>query len=95
MPEQATAPPTPVVAPIIHLNGDRAETLLDQLEAVYSALSDALAALRQAGPNGRNYYPEDGLLEKAIAQHQRRMRAITDMQEEIVAECDAINEQTR
>ena len=84
----------PVTAPIIHLNGDRAETLLAQLEAVYSALSDVLEAMRKAGPNGRNYYPEAGLLEKAVEQHQRRMKVIAYLQDEIVAECDAIHEQT-
>lgn len=81
-----------LVLPFIHLNGDRAETLLDNLENVYLALNEAAAMLRQATPNARNYYPEPGRYELAVQQHERRMKAIRDLQDELEAECKGINE---
>ena len=83
-----------IIVPVIHLNGDRAEALMDQLGAVWDCLENARAALRAAGPNGRNYYPSPGRLEQAIVQHTRRLMAIDALQDELKAEMDAICEQT-
>lgn len=72
-----------IILPIIHLNGTSRDALLDQLCEVYSALNDAMDKLRQASPNGRDYYPVPGLMDKAIEQHRRRQRVLSDLQAEI------------
>lgn len=84
-----------VIAPIIHLNGTSAERLKDALSNAYDKLYEASEALRECGPNGRDYYLKPGLMEKAIEQHRGRQHAIRDVMAGIEAEMDAIDEQTK
>lgn len=58
---------TQLIAPIIHLNGDRPETLLTAVMTAYQALRRAQEALTACAPNARNYYPEPGRFEQARA----------------------------
>jgi hypothetical protein len=44
--------------PTIHLNGTAAGDLIGQLEAASRALVVAIDRLCEAGPNGRDYYPQ-------------------------------------
>lgn len=81
-----------LVLPIVHLNGTSKSQLLDDREAVYYALGQAYDALKQMGPNGRDYYPIPGRMELAIEQHRRRLAAIDAIRNEIGAECVAISE---
>ena len=47
-----------MMLPTIHLNGtSRAELLAGYVEAI-DALGEAIAALRRAAPNGRDYYQQ-------------------------------------
>lgn len=47
-----------MMLPTIHNNGtSRAELLAGYVEAI-EALDEAIAALRRAAPNGRDYYPQ-------------------------------------
>lgn len=85
----------PVILPIIHLNGDRPETLVAELSTAYHALIAALAALQQCAPNARNYYPQDGLYVQACAQHQARVDAITAVRASLVAEAQGIQALTQ
>lgn len=85
-----------IVTPIVHLNGTSRRELSDQLEQVYCSLGNVVEAMKQSTPNGRDYYPVPGRMDKALAQHWRRMKLITDLQQEIEsqlgkmnAECDA------
>jgi len=64
--------PIELAVPFVHLNGDRRETLLDNLDAAYTAVTAAMDALRQCAPNGRNAYPVDGLMQRLEAQHRQR-----------------------
>jgi hypothetical protein len=82
-----------VVTPIIHMNGDRRETLLAQLEQAYRAVSHAMDALRQCAPNGRNYYPEPGRMQKAEAQHQARMEHLRAVYASLEAEAIQIDQE--
>lgn len=84
---------TDVVSPIVHLNGTSAERLIEQLSDVYDAAEQLYAALKQAAPNGRDYYPEPGRLERAIAQHRQRMAAVQAIQASVEAEIAAIEAQ--
>jgi hypothetical protein len=82
-----------IVSPIVHCNGTSAAELLDLRETAYAALDAAAAALCQMAPNGRDYYPQPGLMTQADAQHRRRVQAIRDIMQEIEAECFAISDQ--
>ena len=85
-------PQIPLAVPYVHLNGDRAETLLDRIEAAYGAVSTALDTLRECRPNGRNAYPVDGLMEKLEAQHQARQEHLQAVLDSLEAEATALNE---
>jgi hypothetical protein len=43
------------ITPTVNINGTDAQVLIDQQCAVAKALSDALDAMRQAAPNGRDF----------------------------------------
>ena len=75
-----------VVIPFIHLNGDRAETLIDNLSAVYDALIVVDRALCQCRPNGRNAYPVDGLIQKLESQHAYRKSLVRALRESVEEE---------
>jgi len=82
-----------IVTPIVHLNGTSKDALLEQREDVYQALRTVECALCQMAPNGRDYYPEPGRMEKAQAQHKRRMGMVGMLLEEIEAEACAIGKE--
>ena len=70
--------------PTIHLNGTGRETLLVQLENAGSALREALEALREASPNGRDYYPQgDGAGTEALREHMTRLERVKSVLTEI------------
>lgn len=84
-----------VITPIIHTNGDRRETLLANLEHAYSAVRDAMDALRQCAGNGRNFYPEPGRMEKYEAQHRTRQEHLHAVYASLEAEAIQIDQETR
>lgn len=47
-----------MMLPTIHLNGTSRSELFDTHVAAIVALDQAMAALRRAAPNGRDYYPQ-------------------------------------
>lgn len=81
-----------LVVPIVHLNGTSKDSLLEMREAFYSKLRDAERGLREMAPNGRDYYLVDGLFEKAMVQHKRRMDMLKKLFDEIEYECRYIND---
>ena len=61
-------------APRVHLNGTSRDELVAQQRAVYDAADALLAALRQATPNGRDYYPlGDDAFRRAREEHRSRL----------------------
>lgn len=76
-----------MVLPVIHLNGDRAETLMEQALNAYRALQAADAALAEATPNGRNYYcSKDGdRTQAARDEHWSRREKVQEMAAEMLA----------
>ena len=80
-----------IVTPIIHMNGTSKRALIDQLCTAYRAVQDAMDALRQASPNGRDFYPEPGRLQKAEAQHRARQERLQAVLESLEAEAEAID----
>jgi hypothetical protein len=53
-----TTTTTTLAVPTIHLNGTSRESLMEDLLGAYHALTEAIAALGRACPNGRDYYPQ-------------------------------------
>jgi hypothetical protein len=81
-----------VTLPIIHLNGDRKDTLIRQLEAAYDALSAAYDVLKDCAPNGRNYYPAPGRMDDALAQHRARQDAVAGVMASLESEIAGIQQ---
>ena len=79
-----------LVVPIVHMNGTSKKELLQLRQDAYLAICQAEKALQQMSPNGRDYYPEPGRLEKAQAQQIRRMEILSSIKTELIAEVDAI-----
>ncbi len=95
---ERTKPVRAIVLPIIHMNGTCRAALVEELCAVYSAVNAALDTLRQAGPNGRDYYPVPGLMTQAEEQHRRRGAVLKELAYEIeeqVGLMDAIQDERR
>ena len=79
-----------IVCPIIHMNGDRAHTLVNALEAAYDAVRLAVDLTLDCAPNGRNYYPDPGRFERAMAQHVERLTHLNAVLQTLEDEAAAI-----
>lgn len=79
-----------LVLPIVHLNGTAYQELLEQRSNVIDALRNAADVLAVMAPNGRDYYPVDGLLAAAEKQHRDRIAIVTRLLQEIKREQLAI-----
>lgn len=72
-----------IVCPVVHLNGTSRTDLMQQIEDAYDACRNLLTKLKAAAPNPRDYYPVSGLMDKALEQHNRRMKVVTDLMTEL------------
>lgn len=81
-----------IVLPIIHMNGNSRQSLLDEIQEAITALTEGLHRLAEMAPNGRNYYPAPGLLELAQAQHQQRLRALRTILKDLKYEAIGISD---
>ncbi|HEU5463457.1 MAG TPA: hypothetical protein VFV82_04960 [Candidatus Binatia bacterium] len=73
-----------MLKPTIHMNGTSREELLDQLCKAGAALRDAMGALAEASPNGRDYYVQgDGAIRQALAEHAARREKLAEVLKEI------------
>lgn len=76
--------------PTIHLNGSNPDTLINEWGAAYLAIGEAITALAQCAPDGRDYYPlGDGAYQIAKAEHRARLTALHAMRDDLQALCDA------
>ena len=81
----------PLVVPVVHLNGTGRQALLRQLSEVGVAIAKAADKLREAAPNGRDYYPAGPeAMTAAVAQFERRLGVLRGLQDELRAEMAAI-----
>lgn len=87
------AQPEGIITPIFHMNGSGKRALLDQLCTAYRAVQDAMDAIRQASPNGRDYYPDEGRFQKAEAQCRARHDQLSAVAASLAAEALAIQKQ--
>ncbi len=81
-----------VVPPIVHLNGTGRAMLLTQRRELWDALSAVEDKLKQAAPNARDFYPEPGRWEKALAAHTRRLTILGDLLADVEIELSTIEE---
>jgi hypothetical protein len=62
--------------PIIHSNGTGAETLRDQNLQARSRVEDVLTEMGRMEFNRRDYYPVEGLWEKALAEREAIVKSL-------------------
>lgn len=77
-----------VIHPIVHMNGTSADELIDLRSNAWDALRKALDMLKRMAPNGRDYYPEPGRMDLAHEQHDRRLRTVCNLMNELECEID-------
>jgi hypothetical protein len=77
--------------PTIHLNGTSRDSLFDSYCNAASALRNALAALEDAAPNARDYYPQgEGAFIAAAREHEDRTASLRY----VLAQIDALVDHT-
>ena len=70
--------------PVVHLNGTSKEELLRLYDDAFTKLESAYQALKQAAPNGRDYYPMSPFaIAGAQNDHQNRLRLIDSVKHEL------------
>ena len=75
--------------PMIHLNGDTAETLADLNFDALQRVTDAMEAIMKATPNARNFYPiGPDAYPTARAEHVARLESLA----KVAADLSAIAE---
>jgi hypothetical protein len=73
-----------MMIPTIHANGDSRETLYDQCSKALNAVRDAVEALQEMTPNGRNYYPQGPeAIGDAMSDHWYRRTRLLNVQKEL------------
>lgn len=66
-----------MIKPTIHMNGTSPQDLLEGYSDAMEKVSDAVCALKNVAPNGRDYYPQgDAALSQAIREHNERVKAV-------------------
>ena len=83
-----------MLAPLVHLNGSSADTLIEQYERSMGALRKALDAMREGYPNARDYYPQgDDAFRLAREQYDARIRAVDNVLAELGLLAENVYEQ--
>ena len=84
-----------MIRPIININGSSAFDLIDQRRHAMDALLEAIDALKQLTPNGRDY---PGHYDRCIADrdtHFDRLAALHTLREELLDEALYIQQQEK
>jgi len=87
-----------IIAPVVHLNGTGKAQLIGAYDAAHDAIAEAYKALRECGPNGRDYYPLYGCqlgakeMKDAQSQHRSRLLMLSNCQDELAAIIGAITD---
>jgi len=73
-----------IMLPTIHLNGTSLAALAEANDKAHYALLTAIAALAEAAPNGRDYYPQSpDALYKAQDEHYERITRLQSVAKEL------------
>jgi hypothetical protein len=84
-----------MIRPILNLNGSSAFDLIDKRRDAMDALMDAIEALKQVTPNGRDYPSEYDRCAADRNTHFDRLAALHTMREELLDEALHIQQQER
>jgi hypothetical protein len=84
-----------MIRPILNNNGSSAFDLIDQRRTAMDCLMDAIEALKQVAPNGRDYLGQHDLLAADRALHFDRLSALHTLREELLDEALHIQQQER
>jgi hypothetical protein len=85
--------------PSIHINGSSAEALMKGYRNAHRSIQNAMDALTECGPHGRDYYVQDpgpsGLapLYEAVKEHATRLDALKKVQDELMEIMYSIQDQ--
>ena len=83
-----------MLVPTVHLNGTSAENLTRQLIEARRALRNALQAVDETAPNGRDYYPQgEGAIGVATREHLSRLERIQAVLGELNEMLEGVQEQ--
>lgn len=83
-----------MIKPTIHLNGSSPESLREGYRKAAEALYDAISALCEAGPHGRDYYLQSNTaIYEAVAEHASRVDRLKSVQDELVQLAEHVQEQ--
>lgn len=84
-----------MIRPIININGTDAFDLIDKRRDAMDALNDAIEALKQVTPNGRDYPDNNGRLVADRNTHFNRLAALRVLREELLEEALHIQQQEK
>lgn len=84
-----------MITPQININGSSADDLINPRLQAMDHLMDAIEALSQAVPNGRDYPGNTTACLADREEHYDRIKAIKAIREAIYAEAIAIKEQSQ
>lgn len=80
-----------LTVPSVHRNGTSREELLRQVQDAGQAVWQARDALAKTSPNARDYYPQGmSAFPAAVREHDRRAKALLEVQEELSQLAEAI-----
>lgn len=84
-----------IIVPSVHMNGTSKNGLTEPIDTALDAIRTACDALKQCGPNGRDYYNHPQApqaMEKAQQEHRARLLALHNLQAELEAIWGAIED---
>lgn len=76
--------------PFVNINGDSSRSLIEQNLNVHQKLQEAIDAMRQATPHGRNY-PGSSSLQDARTEHLEIQVALHKLSSEYLRRAERIN----
>jgi GR25 family glycosyltransferase involved in LPS biosynthesis len=85
---------TTLTLPTVHSNGTSRNGLVSQLADASAAINEALTALSRTAPHMRDYYVKPdaaAAFSKAVAEHNARMWALTEVRNQLHQIYDAID----
>jgi hypothetical protein len=84
-----------MIRPTLNINGSSAAELIDPRRAAMDHLMDAIEALKQVTPNGRDYLCQRDRLTADRNTHFDRLAALHTMREELLDEALHIQQQEK
>ena len=84
-----------MITPLLNINGSSADDLINPRLQALDHLMDAIEAMSQAVPNGRDYPGNATACTADREEHYDRIKAIKAIREAIYAEAIAIKEQAQ